>query len=62
MGLFLPKEMMNEIDRRRNELGITRQAYVTLAIYKALQEDNSKIYSSIWEDSDETQTSDVAAH
>ena len=60
-GLFLPVEMMNEIDRRRNELGITRQAFITLIIYKALQEDNSKICSVIWRDSeDETQTSDAA--
>lgn len=59
-GLFLPVEMMNEIDRRRNELGISRQAFITLIIYKALQGDNEKICSVIWSDSDETQTSDAA--
>ena len=60
IGLFLPVEMTNEIDRRRNELGISRQAYITLAIYKALQEGNPRIYSGIWRDSDETQISDAA--
>ena len=62
-GLFLPVEMMNEIDKRRGEIGITRQAYITLAIYKALQEDNPEIYSEIFRrGSDETHTSDAAVH
>ena len=61
-GLFLPVEMMDEIDKRRREIGISRQAYITLIIYRALQEDDEKICSRIGRNSNETQTADAAVH